>query len=89
MAVSRLGSRFPLRHVAAELYGLLVSNLQIPLFFKGRKRKHVKAKWAACRPAAPSAAAPPRPTLHLHMINLPTGAARRKIPGMEEPHVSS
>lgn len=42
-----LGIALLLRHVAAalssQLYGLSVSNLQIPLFFKRKKRKHVKA----------------------------------------------
>lgn len=75
-----------------ELYGLgpSVGNLQIPLFFKGEKRKHVKANLPA--PPTPPTPRPPLlcwcPTLNLWMINLPTEAVRRKIPRLEDPHVS-
>lgn len=88
-----LGIALLLRHVAtalsSQLYGLRpsVSNLQIPLFFKGKKRKHVKANLPARSLLPPSH--PEAPTLHPWMINLPTGAVRRKIPRLEDPHVSS
>lgn len=62
-----LGIALLLRHVAAalssQLYGLLpaVSNLQTPLFFKGKKRKHVKANSPAHSPLPPSHTAAPSP----------------------------
>lgn len=96
-----LGIALLLRHVAAalssQLYGLRpsVSNLQIPLFFKGKKRKHVKANLPAhslLHPPTHTLQLPLLcwcPTLNLWMINLPTEAVRRKIPRLEDPHVSS
>lgn len=98
-----LGIALLLRHVAAALssqfYGLWpsVSNLQAPpppLFFKGEKRKHVKANLPAHSLLPPL---PHRsslllcrcPTLNLWMINLLTEAVRGKTPMLEDPPVSS
>lgn len=62
-----LGITLLLRHVAAalssQLYGLRlsVSNLQISLFFKGKKRKHVKANLPARSLLPPSHTEAPSP----------------------------
>lgn len=67
-----LGIALLLRHVAtalsSQLYGLrpLVSNLQIPLFFKGKKRKHVKANLPARSLLPPSHTEAPSPLLVSH-----------------------
>lgn len=96
-----LGIALLLRHVAAALSSRALWTQALgeqpanPLVFQRGEKKTRKSK-LACRPPPPYTPPTPRPpllcwcpTLNLWMINLPTEAVRRKIPRLEDPHVSS
>lgn len=93
-----LGIALLLRHVAAALSSPALWTRALgeqpanPLVFQRGEKKTRKSKLAP-PPYTPPTPRPPLlcwcPTLNLWMINLPTEAVRRKIPRLEDPHVSS